>query len=113
MSIAGALHRRQHWLNIAVGVLGVVVVLVGLFVVGQGPVTCRGQVMQPGDTCRKGTLTDPSSDEVQTYEQRQASARASRPTVIGTGVGLIAFSVVLVAMDRRLRAHSASSDIGP
>jgi len=91
----------RRWLNLAIGVLGIAVLVLGLAVVGRGEVTCRGEVMHPGDVCRKGTFTEANSEQTQTYEQRRASAQASRPTVIGLGLVLTAFSVTLMVVDRR------------
>jgi hypothetical protein len=91
-------------------VIGLAAIAVGVLVVGRGPVTCRGVEMHPGDTCMKSTYTSTSSDQVQTYEQRQAAARASRPSVIGAGVAVTAFGGVLWAAEVRQRRTGGRSD---
>lgn len=101
---APAPRRWARTINLLIGLVGVVVLAAGLFWVGQGSVRCRGVEMYPGDVCTKSTFSELNSDTTQTYEQRRASARASRPTVIGLGVALIGFSALMVVMDRRRAA---------
>lgn len=80
------------------------VILAGLavfaypFTVGASPtVTCRGVVMQPGDTCAKaGEAADP-----QTYAQRAADYRNARPVIAVAGVLVAGFGVVLLRGELR------------
>lgn len=82
------------------------VVLVGLavlaypFTIGATPdVSCRGTVMRPGDTCAKaGNAAAP-----QTYEQRAADARNARPVIVGGGLLVTAFGLVLLRGELRRR----------
>ncbi|CAI9399796.1 hypothetical protein [Aestuariimicrobium sp. T2.26MG-19.2B] len=97
-------------LHAALVVVGLSAIAVGFFVIGRGPVTCRGLEMHPGDTCMKSTYTSTSSDQVQSYEQRQAAAKASRPSVIGTGAAITAFGGMLWAAEIRKRRRSGQSD---
>lgn len=99
--------RRLLWANAAIALLGVVTILVGLFWVGNRPVTCRGVEMRPGDVCHKSDFDDLESETVQTYEQRRASARASRPTVIGLGVGLVGFAGAVTWLAAQPRPRDA------
>ncbi|MGJ6980984.1 hypothetical protein ACSDQ9_10730 [Aestuariimicrobium soli] len=97
------MRRWAVWLNAALVALGLAAVVVGLLVVGRGPVTCRGVEMKPGDVCVKSSFTDVTSEQTQSYEQRRASANASRPSVIGAGVAVAAFGGVLLAAELRRR----------
>lgn len=73
-------------------------------------VSCRGVSMRPGDVCANADGT-----QLQTYEQRAATALAARP-VVGIGGLLVAgFGGVLFVADARRRPASgqASRLIGP
>ncbi len=103
--------RGRRWarvINPAIGVLGAAVLVFGLLFVGRGAPSCRGVEMRPGDVCTKSTFTQVNSDTIQTYEQRRASAQASRPTVVGLGAALVGFSALLMVMDRR-RGHGLTA----
>lgn len=97
------MRRWTIWAHAALVVIGLAVVVLGFVVVGRGAITCRGVEMKPGDVCVKSSFTDVTSDKQQTYEQRRASAVASRPSVIGAGVALAGFGGLLVASDLRRR----------
>ncbi|MBO1031195.1 hypothetical protein IPV09_07575 [Tessaracoccus sp. SD287] len=81
----------QRWLNLALVVLGVLVVLYGAFVQGRGAETCRGVEMRPGDVCHKSTYTQLHTAETQTYEQRKQAALAQRPVVVVSGLVIAGF----------------------
>lgn len=96
----------------------VVLIIVGLLILaypltlGADPdVTCRGQVLQPGDVCAKA-----DGSETQTYEERAKAVSNARPVIIVAGVVLTGFGVVLLAgevrrsrrTDGRLRERRAS-----
>lgn len=104
--------RVLRWINVAIGIVGAAVLLLGLVWVGRGPISCRGVEMHPGDVCTKSTFTQVNSQTTQTYEQRKASASASRPTVIGLGVALVGFSVLLQVVERRRARADDSADEG-
>ncbi len=81
------------------------VTLVGLFIVlypvtfgAQPDISCRGVAMGPGDTCAKA-----DNSGVQTYEQRERTARQAKPVIIGVGVLVVAFGTFLLVSDVRRR----------
>ncbi|WP_375423195.1 hypothetical protein [uncultured Friedmanniella sp.] len=82
-----------HVLVVVVGLL----VLVYPFTVGASPsVTCRGVVMQPGDTCAKA-----GDNGTQTYEQRAADVRNARPVIAAGGLLVAGFGAVLLRGELR------------
>ncbi|NLE98551.1 MAG: hypothetical protein GX596_11290 [Propionibacterium sp.] len=56
---------------------------------------CRGETMGPGDVCHYSSRVQEETTTVQTYEQRLAEARGQTPYVIGLGVIMTAFGVVV------------------
>ncbi len=67
------------------------------FTVGARPdLSCRGQVMQPGQACPKADGTSS-----QTYEERARDARNAKPVIAGVGLLLTGFGAVLFLGDRR------------
>ena len=90
--------RRRSWAqwsNLALVVIGVLVVAYGLVALGSGKVSCRGVEMHPGDVCTKSSFTDLRSTETQTYEQRRHAMELSRPVVVGSGLVLAGFGAFL------------------
>ena len=87
----------QRWLNLALVVVGVLVVLYGAFVQGRGAETCRGVQMGPGDVCHKSSYTQLQTAETQTYEQRKDAALAQRPVVVVSGLVIAGFGTAEVA----------------
>ncbi|HNV10037.1 MAG TPA: hypothetical protein PKN27_01710 [Propionibacteriaceae bacterium] len=75
-------------------------------------IACRGVQMYPGDVCTKNTFSQLNSDQVQTYEQRLHAAQQSQPVLIGLGLVVAAFGIVLLVLDVR-RTQASSSAIGP
>lgn len=80
-----------------------VVILVGLVILAYpvtigaaSEVTCRGVVMQPGGSCAKS-----DGSGVQTYEQRTADRRHAVPVIVGVGLLVTAFGVVLLGTEVR------------
>lgn len=65
--------------------------------------TCRGTVMQPGDTCPKA-----DNSGVQTYEQRVADRRQAAPVVVVVGLLVTAFGTSLLVTDLRRQRPSSS-----
>lgn len=57
--------------------------------------SCRGETMQPGDVCHYSSRVAEETTTVQTYEQRLAEARGQTPFVIGLGVVMTVFGVVV------------------
>ncbi len=66
--------------------------------------TCRGAVMQPGDTCPKA-----DNSGVQTYEQRVADRRQAAPVVVVVGLLVTAFGTSLLVTDLRRQRPSSST----
>jgi hypothetical protein len=85
--------RLAHLLVVLAGLL----VLAYPFTVGAAPdVSCRGQVMQPGDSCAKA-----DGSGVQTYEQRARDLRNARPVIGAGGLLVAAFGVILLRGELR------------
>ena len=104
------------------GIAHIVVIIVGLLVVaypftlGADPeVTCRGEVMSAGDTCAKADRSGTIGEETQTYDERADAAGNAKPVIVGVGVVVTAFGVVLLVGEvrRRRQEPSGSSPIGP
>ncbi|WCC80529.1 hypothetical protein O6R08_03200 [Cutibacterium equinum] len=117
---AAPTRRASHpsWalaLDVVVVVAGVALLVWGLVVMASPTISCRGVEMHPGDTCHKATYTATRTDTVQSYEQRRHSIAQSRPTVIGLGLAVTAFGVVMSwqTVKVRRRDHSSNSPIGP
>lgn len=91
--------------RIVIGLIaGVGLLVVGALNLSDTAVKCGSKVMQPGDVCtttRKGTTTDRTYDQQQSYNRRIG--------VFSAGGGLVVTVVcgaVLVATVRRRRATS-------
>ena len=89
---------RRLVAHIALIVAGLVIVLYPLSIGADDGLVCRGVPMHPGDVCAKA-----GGAGVQTYEQRVAASRGSRPIIIGIGVLVIAFGTGLLVTERRRR----------
>ena len=78
---------RRRWMHLLLGLAGLVTI--GWAVIwGANPtVTCRDEVMQPGDIC-----THAGDEKTQTYEERLAAAHAARPVMGAVGVLLVGFA---------------------
>ena len=62
---------------------------------------CRGARLQPGQSCAKA-----GGEGVQTYEQRVASGRSSRPVIMAVGAAVAVFGASLLILDvRRLEGR--------
>ena len=57
---------------------------------------CRGQLMGPGDACLKA-----DGSGRQTYEQRVHDSAAARPIILGVGLAVVGFGVVLLVARKR------------
>lgn len=76
-----------------VGLLAVVWV----FTLGAHPeITCRGDVMAPGDVC-----VNADGGREQTWEQRYEAALGARPVVGVVGAGVALFGGTLLVLERR------------
>lgn len=69
-------------------------------------VTCRGEVMGPGDTCTHLGLTGADDGQVQTYEERVRVAREQAPYGVAAGVAMVGFGVVLLRSGRKAPAEA-------
>lgn len=70
---------------------------------------CRGVPMGPGDVCHYSSRTDEQTTQTQTYEERVATVRQQVPFVIGLGVMMTAFGVVVAVRSGR-EPHGAVDD---
>lgn len=105
--------------HLAVIIAGLIIVAYP-FTLGASPaVTCRGEVMSAGDTCAKA-----DGSEQQTYDERAEAISNAKPVIIGVGIVVAGFGVVLLAGevrrgrrgrdgDPRTQEASGSSPIGP
>ncbi|MBK8463443.1 MAG: hypothetical protein IPL36_10505 [Nigerium sp.] len=86
---------RRMLAHAALIVLGLAA-LVWALTAGTPHITCRDQVMVPGDICVNAQGT-----KQQTYEERLAAHHQARPVVGGVGVALAAFGGALAFADVR------------
>lgn len=100
----------QRRLNLALVVIGLLVVLYGAFVQGRGAETCRGVEMGPGDVCHKSSYTELHTAETQTYEQRKEAALAQRPTVIISGLVIAGFGLFLHRRGDKPRGQASADE---
>lgn len=102
----------SHWAFIALGAVIALWAAVSWF---SPTVECRGEIMGPGDVCHYSSTGQVETDEIQTYEERVATARSQAPVGVVCGVGLVAFGGFLLHRDRHEKGRSpqASNDIGP
>lgn len=87
---------RRTVANLVLVLAGLLMIAYPLTLGAASELTCRGVVMQPGDACAKA---DGSS--AQTYEQRARARRNAVPVVTIVGLGVAAFGLTLLIMDRR------------
>lgn len=86
---------------VAIRVAHALLIMAGLLVfaypltLGATPsISCRGVPMGPGDTCSKA-----ANAGVQTYEQRERTARQAKPVIVGVGLLVAAFGTTLLVAD--------------
>lgn len=103
-------HTWQRVLNLALVVVGVLVVVYGTVFMGRGAVTCRGVEMHPGDVCHKSSQSELQTATAQTYEQRRAAAVAQRPTVIVGGLVLAGFGAFLYRRSGPARGQASAEE---
>jgi hypothetical protein len=89
---------RRWWPHVVLALVGLAIVLYPFTLGRQPAVTCRDQVLSPGQVCPKA-----GGDGVQTYEQRAATARAARPVIVGVGVVVLGFGTYLAVTGYRRR----------
>lgn len=99
--------KLSLWLFIGAGIAIAIWAVLGLI---YPSITCRGVEMGPGDQCARSSITNVDTGEVQTYEQRLASARSQAPIGIVLGLAMAAFGGYLVLHSG---ADHGSRDIGP
>lgn len=87
--------RRKVAAHVALVVVGLAA-LVWALTAGTPAITCRDQVMGPGDVCVNAQGT-----KQQTYEERVAAYHNARPVVGGVGVMLAAFGGALAFAEVR------------
>ncbi len=97
-------HLRLRIAHAAVIVVGLLV-LAYPFTLGANPsLTCRGVPLQPGDVCVKA-----DGSGVQTYEVRANAVRNARPVMVGVGVLVAGFGVVLLVSELKRRRSPSKS----
>ncbi len=97
---------RSRWAQLALGLAGLAALAWAVVIAANPVITCREQVMAPGQTCANADGT-----KTQTYEQRFQASQAARPVIGTLGAATVLFAWTLHRGVRR-RAQD-SSDIGP
>lgn len=68
-------------------------------------IMCRGVELHPGDVCRTSSFSQLNGDKVFTYEYLRHQIELSQPFVIGAGLLVMLFGLVLLVQEiRRGRA---------
>lgn len=82
--------NRRRWAHLLLALVGLIAI--GWAVIwGANPtVTCRDQVMQPGDICSHA-----GDEKTQTYEERLEAAQTARPVMGVVGVLMVGFATYL------------------
>ena len=82
--------NRRRWAHLLLALVGLAAIGWAVIFGANPTVTCRDQVMQPGDVC-----THAGDDKTQTYADRLAAAQAARPVMGVAGVLLVGFATYL------------------
>ena len=85
----------RRWAHLGLGLVGLLALGWALLWGANPQITCRDQVMGPGDTCEYSSLTNERGGKVQRYEDRIAVAREQAPFAVAAGLGMVAFGAVL------------------
>lgn len=97
--------RTRRVLHALVAAIGVALVVGGAVALAHPRVTCRSEVMAPGDVCHHLSMSG-EQDRTQSYEERLRAARTSQPVVIGLGAAVAVFGGSLLVADLRRREDS-------
>ncbi|MGC3953978.1 MAG: hypothetical protein QM804_06955 [Propionicimonas sp.] len=81
---------RRRWAHLALALAGLFALSWAMLWGANPTITCRDQVMRPGDLC-----THAGDEKTQTYEERLAAAEAGRPVMGVVGVLLVGFATYL------------------
>ena len=95
---------RLLWNKYGMVALGVIVLGLGFYFMGQTEPTCGGQTMTPGsvcDTTRKGKTT------TTTYEEEKASQALMSKVMIGAGPVLIVGGTIWIVVSKRRKSAQA------
>lgn len=87
---------NRRWAHGLVGLAGFAVVLWALVWAASPVITCRDQVMGPGDLCASAT-----NGRTQSYEERVAAAQQARPVMGAVGLLMVGFATALWVGDQR------------
>ena len=90
-------------------IAGVALVLWGIAILINPTTSCRGVEMGPGDVCHYSSYTAEETSKTQTYEERIATVRQQVPFIVGVGVLITAFGIV-VAIRSGKQGHGAVDD---
>ncbi len=82
--------NRRRWGHLLLALVGLVAIGWAVVLGANPTVTCRDQVMQPGDICSHA-----GDDKTQTYEERLEAAQAARPVMGVVGVLMVGFATYL------------------
>ncbi|HEY5821027.1 MAG TPA: hypothetical protein VIT20_03560 [Propionibacteriaceae bacterium] len=90
------MRARSRIAHVVMIVLGLLVLTYPWTFGAASAVSCRGAVMQPGDTCSKA-----DNSGVQTYEQRAADRANATPVIVVVGLLVSGFGTSLLVTDVR------------
>lgn len=93
---AATTRRWARALHLVIVLAGVCIIGYGAFVLGHGPISCRGTEMEPGQVCRKSDFAGRETERTQSYEQRLEASRSARPLVVLVGVAIAGFGTWLL-----------------
>lgn len=80
----------RRWAHLGLGLVGLLALGWALLWGANPQITCRDQVMGPGDTC-----THAGDTRTQTYEERLGAAQVARPVVGTAGLLVVGFATYL------------------
>lgn len=64
-------------------------------------IMCRGVELHPGDVCRTSSFSQLNGDKVFTYGYLRHQVELSQPFVIGAGLLVMAFGILLLVQELR------------
>ncbi len=80
---------------------GVAIAVWGAFGLLAPSTSCRGVEMGPGDVCHTSGLAAEDSGKAQRYEDRMTVARQQAPFIIGAGLAMATFGMLLTREGKR------------
>ena len=82
--------NRRRWAHLLLALAGLVAIGWAVIFGANPTVTCRGQVMQPGDICARA-----GDDKTQTFSEGVEAAEGGRPVMGVVGVLMVGFATYL------------------